>query len=130
MDNAARWDRQASFLLEGLVEVDETEVPLRSKRDPIANHGIPNVGILQIIGAVELDEEGQPRRVQLEPLNDRGGPTVRGFVERNVEVGSTVASDGFAGYRKLAESRKQSARSLAPWRHISCCLGSIGHSPT
>lgn len=64
-------------LLEGLVEVDETEVPLRSKHDPIANHGIPNVGILQMIGAVELDEAGHPCRVRLEPLADRTGPTER-----------------------------------------------------
>ena len=47
-------------LLMGLVEVDETEVPLRSKHEPIANHGIPNVGILQVIGAVEIDEDGIP----------------------------------------------------------------------
>jgi hypothetical protein len=31
-------------LLQGLVEVDETEVPLRSRHDPIAGYGIPNVG--------------------------------------------------------------------------------------
>jgi len=28
-------------LLQGVVEVDESEVPHRSKHDPIANHGIP-----------------------------------------------------------------------------------------
>jgi len=112
-------------LLVGLVEVDETEVPLRSKHDPIANHGIPNVGILQIIGAVELDEEGHPCRVRLEPLPDRTGPSVRGFVERNVEVGATVVSDGFPGYRKLAEHRthvgkvvgNMAAHVLLPWIH-------------
>ncbi len=112
-------------LLQGLVEVDETEVPFRSKHDPIANHGIPNVGILQIIGAVELDEEGHPSRVRLEPLKDRTGPSVRNFVERNVEVGATVVSDGFAGYRKLAEHRthvskvvgNMAAHVLLPWIH-------------
>jgi len=112
-------------LLQGLVEVDETEVPFRSKHDPIANHGIPNVGILQIVGAVELDEEGHPCRVRLEPLKDRTGPSVRSFVERNVEVGATVVSDGFAGYRKLAEHRKHvskvvgnmAAHVLLPWIH-------------
>lgn len=111
-------------LLQGLVEVDETEVPFRSKHDPIANHGIPNVGILQIVGAVELDE-GRPCRVRLEPLKDRTGPSVRSFVERNVEVAATVVSDGFAGYRKLAEHRKHvskvagnmAAHVLLPWIH-------------
>jgi hypothetical protein len=112
-------------LLQGLVEVDESEVPLRSKHDPIANYGIPNVGILQIIGAVELDEEGRPCRVRLEPLADRTGPSVRGFVERNVEIGATVVSDGFAGYQKLSEHRthvaltvgKMAAHILLPWIH-------------
>jgi hypothetical protein len=112
-------------LLEGLVEVDETEVALRSKHDPIAHHGIPNVGILQIIGAVEIDAEGSPRRVRLEPLADRTGAKVRDFVERNAEVGATVVSDGFAGYRKLSEHRKHIARTVGemaahivlPWVH-------------
>lgn len=112
-------------LLQGLVEVDESEVPLRSKHDPIANYGIPNVGILQIIGAVELDEEGHPCRVRLEPLADRAGPSVRGFIERNVAVVATVVSDGFAGYRKLAEHRTHvgkvvgamAAHVLLPWIH-------------
>ncbi len=112
-------------LLAGLVEVDETEVRLRSKHDPIANHGIPNVGILQIIGAVEIGEDGNPRRLRLEPLEDRTGPKVRDFAERNVAVGATVVSDGFAGYRKLAEHRKHLARTvgemaahvLLPWVH-------------
>ncbi len=112
-------------LLEGLVEVDETELALRSKHDPIAHHGIPNVGILQIIGAVEIDAEGSPRRVRLEPLEDRTGAKVRDFVERNAEVGATVVSDGFAGYRKLSEHRKHVARTVGemaahivlPWVH-------------
>jgi hypothetical protein len=112
-------------LLEGVVEVDESEVPLRSKQDPVANHGIPNVGILQIIGAVELDEEGRPCRVRLEPLADRTGQSVRGFVERNVVVDATVVSDGFPGYRKLAEHRthvgkvvgNMAAHVLLPWIH-------------
>ncbi len=93
--------------------------------DPILNHGIPNVGILQIIGAVELDEVGRPCRVRLEPLENRTGPGVRGFVERNVELGATVVSDGFPGYRKLAEHRthvgkvvgKMAAHVLLPWMH-------------
>jgi hypothetical protein len=106
-------------------EVVESEVPFRSNRDPIANHGIPNVGILQIIGAVELDEEGRPCRVRLETLANRSGASVRGFVERNVVVGATVVSDGFPGYRKLAEHRKHvakvvgnmAAHVLLPWIH-------------
>jgi hypothetical protein len=77
-------------LLQSLVEVDETEVPLRSKHDPIAGYGIPNVGKLLIIGAVEIDEDNRPRRLRLEPLTDKTGPSVRDFVERVVERGAEV----------------------------------------
>jgi transposase-like protein len=111
-------------LLQSLVEVDETEIPFRSKHDPIKAHGITNVGKLLIIGAVELSEEGRPRRVRLEPLTDRSGESVRRFVERVVERGATVVSDGLAGYRKLEEHRHvgrtvgaMAAHVLLPWVH-------------
>jgi transposase-like protein len=111
-------------LLQSLVEVDETEIPFRSKHDPIKAHGIANVGKLLIIGAVELSEEGHPRRVRLEPLTDRSGESVRSFVERVVERGATVVSDGLAGYRKLKEHRHvgrtvgaMAAHVLLPWVH-------------
>lgn len=89
-------------LLRGIVEVDETEVVYRTKRDPIAGYGIPNVGKLLMIGAVELSEEGHPRRLRLEPLADKTGERVRGFVERVVQPQSTVITDGLPGYKALA----------------------------
>ena len=92
-------------LLQAMVETDETEVPLRSKHDPIKGYGIPNVGKLLIIGAVELSPDGHPRRVRLEPLRDRTGENVRGFVERVVAPDATVVSDGLASYLKLGEHR-------------------------
>lgn len=80
-------------MLHELVEADETEVPLRSKHDPIAHHGIPNVGKVLIIGAVELDEVEYPQRLRLESLSDKAGPSVRGFIGRAVGRGATVVSD-------------------------------------
>jgi hypothetical protein len=112
------------ILLRDLVEVDETEVPFRAKDDPIAEHGITNVGKLLIIGAVELDEDGRPQRLRLEPLKDKTGPSVRGFVERVVKRGANVVSDGLPGYRKLSEHRHigktvgtMAAHVLLPWVH-------------
>jgi hypothetical protein len=87
-------------LLQAMVETDETEVPLRSKHDPIKGYGIPNVGKLLIIGAVELSPDGYPRRVRLAPLRDRTGENVRGFVERVVARDATVVSDGLATVRR------------------------------
>jgi len=112
-------------LLQGLVEVDETEVPLRSRHDPIAGYGIPNVGKMLIIGAVELTEDNRPLRIRLEPLADKTGGNVRGFVERAVAPAATVISDGLPGYRKLSEQRehiaktvgKMAAHVLLPWIH-------------
>lgn len=111
-------------MLQDLVEADETEVPFRSKHDPIVGYGIPNVGKLLIIGAVELSEDGHPRRVRLEPLQDRSGENVRGFVERNVKPGAAVVSDGLAGYRTLEDHKHigktvgtMAAHVLLPWIH-------------
>jgi len=111
-------------LLQAMVETDETEVPLRSKHDPIKGYGIPNVGKLLIIGAVELSPDGHPRRVRLEPLRDRTGENVRGFVERVVAPDATVVSDGLASYLKLGKHRhvgktvgSMAAHILLPWVH-------------
>lgn len=88
-------------MLQGIAEVDETEVPLRRKADPIAGYGIPNVGKLLIIGAVELSEDGHARRLRLAPLESKEGEHVRTFVQRTVARGSTVITDGLPGYRQL-----------------------------
>jgi hypothetical protein len=111
-------------LLQDLVEVDETEVPFRAKDDPIAGYGIPNVGKILIIGAVEMDEDGNPERIRLAPLTDKTGPSVRGFVETEVEEKAVVVSDGLPGYKKLGEHRhvgktvgKMAAHVLLPWIH-------------
>lgn len=84
-------------LLSGIVEADETEVPLRREADPPAGYGIPHVGKLLIIGAVELDEEGRPGRVRLAPIPNKEGPTVRDFVARVTAPETTVVSDGLPG---------------------------------
>src|SRR4051794_21537254 len=62
-------------LLGDVVEVDETEVPLRRKTDPIAGFGIPNVGKLLIIGGVEVSRGPFPGRLRLETLPSREGDT-------------------------------------------------------
>jgi len=112
-------------MLTGIVEVDESEVTLRSKHDPIKAHGIKDVGVMRLIGAVELDEKFRPRRVRLEPLPERTGERVRGFVTRNVVPGATVVSDGFRGYRGLEPDYtlvpktvgELAAHAFLPWVH-------------
>jgi transposase-like protein len=108
-----------------LVEVDETEIPYRTKDDPVAGgQGRSHVGKLLVIGAIELSEEGQPRRIRLEPLHDFTAVTITGFVGRVVEPGATVISDRLASYRSLKDHNHQAkvvgpipAHVLLPWIH-------------
>lgn len=111
-------------LLQGIVEVDETEVVYRTKRDPIAHHGIPNVGKLLIIGAVEIDRDGHPQRLRLQPLASKEGENVRAFVTRNVAARASVITDGLPGYRKLDKHRhvpkvvgNMAGHVVLPWVH-------------
>jgi hypothetical protein len=108
-----------------LVEVDETEIPYRTKDDPVAGgQGRSHVGKLLVIGAIELSEEGQPRRIRLEPLRDFTAVTITEFVGRAVKRGATVISDGLASYRSLKDHNHQAkvvspmaAHVLLPWIH-------------
>lgn len=111
-------------LLGDIVEVDETEVPLRRKTDPIAGFGIPNVGKLLIIGGVEVSDGRVPGRLRLAMLESKEGDNVRAFVERAVAPGSTVITDGLAGYRKLERHvhvgrtvGRMAGHVVLPWVH-------------
>jgi hypothetical protein len=113
------------FLLADLVEVDESEIPYRTKDDPVAGgQGRSHVGKLLVIGAVELSPEGQPRRIRLEPLADFTAISVGGFVARVAEPGAAVVSDGLASYRGLKDHRHRAkvvgnmaAHVVLPWIH-------------
>ena len=112
-------------LLADFAEVDETEIPYRTKDDPVGGgQGRSHVGKLLVIGAIELSEDGHPRRIRLEPLTDFTAASITGFVERVVERGATVVSDGLASYRSLKEHNhrakvvgKMAAHVLLPWIH-------------
>jgi predicted RNA-binding Zn-ribbon protein involved in translation (DUF1610 family)/transposase-like protein len=112
-------------LLADLVEVDESEIPYRTKDDPVASgQGRSHVGKLLVIGAAELSEEGRPRRIRLEPLKDFTAASVTGFVARVVEPDAMVVSDGLASYRSLKDHRHRAkvvgsmaAHVVLPWIH-------------
>jgi predicted RNA-binding Zn-ribbon protein involved in translation (DUF1610 family) len=111
--------------LRGLAEVDETEIPYRTKNDPVAGgQGRSHIGKLLVIGAIELSEEGHPRRIRLEPLRDFTAVSITGFVGRVIERGATVVSDGLASYRSLKDHNHRAkvvgpmaAHVLLPWIH-------------
>jgi len=88
--------------LHGLVEVDETLVggPQPGKRGRGAS------GKVLVLVAVE-DREGTQQkgigRIRLQIISDASGPTLENAVEKMVELGSTIRTDGWTGYNGLKE---------------------------
>jgi len=112
-------------LLEDLVEVDESDIPYRTKDDPVAGgQGRSAIGKLHIIGAIELSPDGLPRRIRLAPLEDFSAVSIGAFVASAVEPGATILSDGFSAYRSLKGYNhhpkvvgKMAAHIVLPWIH-------------
>lgn len=91
-------------LLEGVVEIDETEIPLRRRDDPPAGgRGRSPQGKMFVAGAVELSPDGQPRRIRLAPIADFSAATLRPFVAAVAAPGARVVTDGWSGYAGLAD---------------------------
>lgn len=91
-------------LLEGVVEIDETEIPLRRKDDPPAGgQGRSPQGKMFVAGAVELSPDGHPRRIRLAPIADFSAATLRPFVAAVAAPGARVVTDGWSGYAGLAD---------------------------
>jgi transposase-like protein len=84
--------------LEGLVEVDETTIPLRRKEDPPAGgHGRSPQGKMLVAGAVEV-HDGRPGRVRLGATRDASAKSLHAFVEASLAPGATARTDGWRGY--------------------------------
>ena len=91
-------------LLEGVVEIDETEIPLRGKDDPPAGgRGRSRQGKMFVAAAVELSPDGHPRRIRLAPIADFSAATLRPFVAAVAAPGARVVTDGWSGYAGLAD---------------------------
>ena len=97
--------------LEGVVEVDQAEVPFR-EGDEFFEPG--NAGKILVIGAVEVIErdthQSKPRRKHAKYLDTRSGrvrlaviadntaASLEAFVRANVKPGATLLTDGHASY--------------------------------
>ena len=90
-------------LLQDLVEVDESELPFRSRNDPAdaPRGGRSAAGKLFVAGAVELSEDGHPRRIRLDPIRDFSAATLRAFLDRAASPGARVITDGWRGYEGM-----------------------------
>ncbi len=88
-------DRSA---LSGLVEVDESSIPHRTKNDPVdSGKGRSHDGKLLIAAAVESHGKG-PRRVRLAQIADCFANSLHPFIAANISPATTVKTDGWQGY--------------------------------
>ena len=110
--------------LAGLVEVDETSIPFRTKDEPVAaKPGRASEGKLLIAGAVEIQGKA-PGRVRLAVIEDYSAQSLESFVAAALATGSTVVSDGWSGYAKLKDVKHdpkiigpRAAHVVLPWVH-------------
>jgi ISXO2 transposase-like protein/transposase-like zinc ribbon protein len=84
--------------LTGLVEVDETDLPCRSRNDPLGGGGgRSHQGKILVAGAVEVQENG-PGRIRLSVIEDFSADSLHGFLRTAVASGATAKTDGWSGY--------------------------------
>lgn len=129
-------DRNGSYTLGGLVEVDEGYV---GGHEP-GTKGRGGKGKSVVAVAVEHRAEGQPGRAPvpgfaaLQVLADAGARSLDGFLARKVRPGSHVRTDAWNGYRHVAANgfqhtaidlskQPQPPHKLFPWVHIT--LGNL-----
>lgn len=115
--------------LEGLVEVDETEVSCRSKGDPGAGGGgRSHQGKILVAGAVEVAARTKggsaPGRIRLACINDFSSHSLHSFVGNSVAAGATIKTDGWSSYPGTPNVRHEphvigsmAAHIVLPWVH-------------
>ena len=128
--------------LEGVVEIDQTEIPFR-EGDTFFESG--NAGKILVIGAVEVIErdtnKAKPRRkhskyldtrsgrIRLAMIADNSAASIEAFVNANVKRGTTLLTDGHKSFPDLKGYRhdprvvgKMAAHIVLPWIHRAFSL--------
>ena len=88
------------YVLQGLVEVDETYVGGREAGRP--GRGVEKkipVGV-----AVELDKNNRPRRIAMQGMKRVDARSLTGFTTKHVAQGSCLRTDGWGSYRSVAKA--------------------------
>ena len=111
--------------LSGLVEIDETSLPFRTRNEPVAGGaGRSHDGKLLVVGAVEVGDGNKPGRLRLAGLTDYGADSLNEFIARNIAATSTAKTDGWAGYTSVPVDDHDphvigamAAHVVLPWIH-------------
>jgi ISXO2-like transposase domain/Transposase zinc-ribbon domain len=124
--------------LAGLVEVDETVIPCRSKNDPLTGGGgRSHQGKMLVVGAVEIQDGGAgPGRIRLQQVTDYSAESLHAFIAANLAPGATAKTDGWSGYPGAPSVHhdphvvgKMAAHIVLPWSHrifSNCKVWALG----
>jgi transposase-like protein len=94
----AMGDRDENYQLSGVVEMDEGFFGTPSEGEGKRGRGTDKTPV--VIGLSLVN--GQPGFVKAQVLPTTDGDSIAAFAEKNIEKGSSIASDGYLAYRKLS----------------------------
>lgn len=87
--------RDAHYTLAGIIEFDDSYFGAKIKGKE--GRGAGNQGVFVAVGK---DKNGRPQYLKMLTTPNIQIPSVRKFVDENLDEGSTVETDGFRSYRK------------------------------
>jgi hypothetical protein len=110
--------------LAGMVEIDETTIPHRTKADPPdGGQGRSAEGKMLIAAAAEV-HDGGPGRVRLAAIADFSAASLHAFIAANVTAGAIAKTDGWPAYQGAAAVSHEphvigpmAAHVVLPWTH-------------
>ena len=102
--------RDAQYTLGGIIEFDDSYFGAKIKGK--GGRGAGNQGVFVAVGK---DEAGRPEYLKMLITPNIQIPSVKKFVDKNLETGSVVETDGFRSYRKpLADNYTHQAEDFSP----------------
>lgn len=102
--------RDAQYTLGGIIEFDDSYFGAKIKGKE--GRGAGNQGVFVAVGK---DEAGRPEYLKMLITPNIQIPSVKKFVDKNLETGSVVETDGFRSYRKpLADNYTHQAEDFSP----------------
>jgi len=95
--------RNEGYVLQGLVEVDETYVGGEEPGRP-GRPGQDSDKKVPVAVALELDGGGKPGRVAMASVKRADGHCLKRFAQSTIARGSTLRTDGWGAYRAVAKA--------------------------